>query len=381
MPKLNIVADQNMPLVQELFAEYGNVRLLPGRDISAADLQDADVLLVRSVTQVNQQLLAGSPVKFVGSATIGTDHIDLGYLEQSDIQFSHAPGCNAEAVVQYDLSVMCRLMPDWQEKKVGIVGCGNVGGRLYKRLQDLGVSCAVYDPFLSRADIPDLGELEAVLDCDIICLHTPITAEGEYPTHHLLDMDRLRLIKPDALLINAGRGAVIDNRALLALFRGGSTLQVALDVWETEPHIDVDLMSFVAMATPHIAGYSLEGKVNGTGMVFDAFRVWADLVVTEKLQVADPMASMASRDESSLLLEPESLNEAILDCYDVAMDDERMRDVIRACESAGLEKAERALAFDRLRKEYPVRREFSHYRVDLSVEGLAQYLSLGFVIA
>jgi erythronate-4-phosphate dehydrogenase len=116
-------------------------------------------------------------------------------------------------------------------------------------------------------------------------------------------------------------------------------------------------------------------------MVFDAFRVWADLVVTEKLQVADPMASMASRDESSLLLEPESLNEAILDCYDVAMDDERMRDVIRACESAGLEKAERALAFDRLRKEYPVRREFSHYRVDLSVEGLAQYLSLGFVIA
>ena len=153
----------------------------------------------------------------------------------------------------------------------------------------------MYDPFLSRADIPDLGELEAVLDCDIICLHTPITAEGEYPTHHLLDMDRLRLIKPDALLINAGRGAVIDNRALLELFRGGSTLQVALDVWETEPHIDVDLMSFVAMATPHIAGYSLEGKVNGTGMVFDAFRVWADLVVTEKLQVADPMASMASR--------------------------------------------------------------------------------------
>lgn len=381
MPKLNIVADQNMPLVQELFSEYGNVRLLPGRDISSADLHGADVLLVRSVTQVNRQLLAGSPVKFVGSATIGTDHIDLSYLEQSGIQFSHAPGCNAEAVVQYDLSVMCRLMPDWQEKKVGIVGCGNVGGRLYNRLQELGVSCAVYDPFLSAANIPDLGKLEAVLDCDIICLHTPITSTGHYPTHHLFDEDRLKALKPGTLIINAGRGAVIDNRALLALFRGGSTLQVALDVWETEPHIDVDLMSFVAMATPHIAGYSLEGKVNGTGMVFDAFRVWADLVVAEKLQVADGMASEASMDGSSLLLEPESLNEAILDCYDVAMDDERMRGVIKACESAGLERAERALAFDRLRKEYPVRREFSHYRIDLSTESLAQYLSLGFAVA
>ena len=164
-----------------MFAAYGELHLLVGRDISAADVKDADILLVRSVTSVGRDLLAGSSVKFVGSATIGTDHIDLNYLDAAGIGFSHAPGCNADAVVQYDLSVMCRLMPDWQSKKVGILGCGNVGGQLYKRLQALTVSCAVYDPFLSQQQIPDLGALDNVLKCDVICVHTPITTDGRSP--------------------------------------------------------------------------------------------------------------------------------------------------------------------------------------------------------
>lgn len=149
-----------MPLVAELFAQFADIQLLAGRDIKRQHLMDADVLLVRSVTRVDRALLEGTKIKFVGSATIGTDHIDLDYLRQEAVQFAHAPGCNAEAVVQYDLSVICRLMPEWQSKTVGIIGCGNVGGRLYSKLCELNVDCLVYDPFLSPTAIADLAELD-----------------------------------------------------------------------------------------------------------------------------------------------------------------------------------------------------------------------------
>jgi erythronate-4-phosphate dehydrogenase len=357
-----------MPFVVELFSEFADIQLLPGRDISRNDLIDADVLLVRSVTKVDQLLLQGTGVKFVGSATIGTDHIHMDYLHRSGIQFAHAPGCNAEAVVQYDLSVMCRLMPGWRGKTVGIIGCGNVGGRLYQRLCDLNVSCSVYDPFLSAAAVPDLTDLDTVLACDIICLHTPITKSGQFPSYHLLDAQRLGLIRPDALIINAGRGAAIDNRALLELFQKGSLLQVALDVWEGEPSIDINLMGYVAMATPHIAGYSLEGKINGTQMVFDGFLDWAG-----KVAKSEPKHICHDK----LLLEAESLNEAILDCYDVALDHQRM---VYAIGQVGLDAHKVAHAFDLLRKDYPVRREFSHYGVEVSTENIAQYQRLGFAV-
>ena len=149
-----------MPLVAELFAQFADIQLLAGRDIKRQHLMDADVLLVRSVTRVDRALLEGTKIKFVGSATIGTDHIDLDYLRQEAVQFAHAPGCNAEAVVQYDLSAICRLMPEWQSKTVGIIGCGNVGGRLYSKLCELNVDCLVYDPFLSPTAIADLAELD-----------------------------------------------------------------------------------------------------------------------------------------------------------------------------------------------------------------------------
>lgn len=357
-----------MPLVAELFAEFADIQLLAGRDIKRQHLLDADVLLVRSVTRVDAALLEGTRVAFVGSATIGTDHIDIDYLHQTGIQFAHAPGCNAEAVVQYDLSVMSRLMPDWQSKTLGIIGCGNVGGRLYRRLRELDVHCQVYDPFLSAAAIPDLTELDAVLDCDIICLHTPLTYEGPFPTHHLLDKTRLQSIGSEALLINAGRGAVIDNGALLELFQAGKQFQVALDVWENEPSIDRNLMALVAMATPHIAGHSLEGKVNGTKMVFDAFIEWAGLT-TEK--------GSETVFEEPLQLAPVTLNKAILDSYDVTEDHQRM---IVAMTDAGSDQVKAAQIFDQLRKNYPVRREFSYYGVDQAEENLAQYQSLGFRI-
>lgn len=270
MSKPRLVADQNMPLVEALFSHFFEVQLLPGREITAQSIEGAEVLLVRSVTPVNQSLLAGSSVRFVGSATAGTDHVDLDYLAKNHIQFAHAPGCNAHAVVQYVLSVLCCLKPQWQQCRVGIVGCGNVGGLLYRQLCALGVQCRVYDPFLDSADIPDLCSFEQVLDCEIISVHTPLTTSGPYPTHHMFDRQTLQQIKSTSLLINAGRGGVIDNIALLSLLKQRSGLQVALDVWESEPQIDTELLDLVAIATPHIAGYSYEGKIRGTQMLFDS---------------------------------------------------------------------------------------------------------------
>jgi len=360
---MKIIADQNMPLVKALFASYGQVYLLPGREITAADVADADVLLVRSVTEVNRQLLENSKVKFVGSATIGTDHIDTDYLQSANIAFAHAPGCNAEAVVQYDLSVMCRLVPDWQSKTLGIVGCGNVGGRLHNKLRGLGVSCRVYDPFLSAVSNADLVSFDELISTsDIICLHTPITKVGAFPTHHMFNSEVLSKIKPGALLLNAGRGGVIDNKALLAHLRTDAPLQVALDVWESEPQLDLDLMALVELATPHIAGYSLEGKTNGTQMVFDAFLTF----LGEK---AEPCNEPT--DEFQVLGNLDTLGEAILASYDVAEDDQRMRD--RLANLTGPEAV--GLAFDELRKRYPVRREFSYYSVSTEDSGVRR---LGF---
>jgi len=368
MNKLKIVADQNMPLVEELFSHLGEVRLLSGREIHRANIKDAEILLVRSVTQVNRSLLEGSAVRFVGSATAGTDHIDLEYLANHGIQFAYAAGCNAEAVVQYVFSVMCSLTADWQQKNVGIVGCGNVGGRLYRRLRDLNVRCRVYDPFLDRARVPDLCSFAEVLDCDIISVHTPLTSDGPYPTFHLFDKKVLQQIKPSTLLINAGRGAVVDNRALLAILKAGVDLQVALDVWESEPQIDLELMALVSVATPHIAGYSNDGKIRGTSMLFNSL---SDHYPLDKRLGGNVRAEVGG--ELNLL--NKDLNQALLSCYNVYEDDQRLRAALKSPE------VEVSSAFDNLRKNYPQRREFSHYRVATSLPISKQLATLGFSIA
>ena len=240
------------------------------------------MLLVRSVTRVDRTLLEGSAVAFVGSATIGTDHVDQAYLAEQGIRFAHAPGCNANAVVQYDLSVLSNLQPDWQSCTVGIVGCGNVGGRVYRTLKSLGVNCRVYDPFLSAEQIPDLVDFQSVLAADIICVHTPLTTEGPFPTEHLFNAEVLAGLGENTLLINAGRGAVIDNGALLEHLKSGSKLRVALDVWEPEPNINPGLLEQVLLATPHIAGYSREGKIRGTEMLAEDYYQWSGKAAVEK---------------------------------------------------------------------------------------------------
>lgn len=343
---MKIVADENMPLVKEIFAPFGEVVTYPGRELTAAHVWDADVLLVRSVTLVNTALLEGSRVKFVGSATIGVDHVDRHYLSQRNIHFASAPGCNANAVVQYVLSALFRLRPQWLEQTVGIVGCGNVGGRLYRTLKALGVNCRCYDPFLNPDTCPDLVSFEEIVKSDVLCLHTPLTTEGPYPTHHLFDELVLRALPNDALLLNAGRGAVVDNQALLKLLPEKSW-QLVLDVWETEPDISLPLLAQVDIGTPHIAGYSYDGKINGTRMVRDAFCQWAGLEV--------PASAVGQVSETTLQVN--TLAQAVLATFDVADSDRRMREALAA------KGADIPHEFDQLRKTCPRRLEFQHYRL------------------
>ena len=363
---LNIVADEDMPMVKSLFGPFGNVKTCPGREISSAHLTEADVLLVRSVTSVNHELLNGSKVKFVGSATIGVDHVDTTYLSDNNISFAAAPGCNADAVIQYVLSAICRLAPNWQHKSVGIVGCGNVGGRLYTLLSSLGISCLGYDPFLDSKEFRSTT-FEDILACDIICLHTPLTTQGAYPTYHLFDQSVLGRLNPGTVLINAGRGDVIDNQALLSVLSSGTELSVALDVWSQEPNIDPQLMELISVATPHIAGHSLEGKIKGTTMVFDSFLDW----IGEHCN----RSPMTQFDAVALEGNNQTLNEVILASYDVLEDATRMRKAMsNRSESV-------AMVFDRLRREYPLRREFSSTLVSnkaLASQDIEKLSLLGF---
>ncbi|WIO73234.1 4-phosphoerythronate dehydrogenase [Porticoccaceae bacterium LTM1] len=368
---MKIVADENMPLVRELFGRFGEVVCLPGREIQADDLRDADALLVRSITKVNRQLLEGSRVGFVGTATIGVDHVDADYLKERDIEFTSAPGCNANAVVDYVFSALCAVEINWQalfsgEQAVGIIGCGNVGGRLHKRLRKLGVRVHCYDPFLTAADNPDLTDLQTVLDCSVISMHTPLTKDGPHPTFHMLSESQLAQLKPGTVLINAGRGPAIDNEALLQCLQQGVDIKIVLDVWEAEPEVPQALMDCVAIATPHIAGYSVQGKTNGTRMVYEAFRKWNGAKADEPKEGAE-LAELTA----------DSFCEAILGAYNICQDDSRMRSALQ-----GYEKG-RSVVFDRLRKEYPQRNEFSCYRLSggIGTEDSKRLKALGFELS
>ena len=364
---MKVVADDNMPLLAELFGRHGEVVALPGRAIGATAVRDADVLLVRSVTRVDAALLAGSRVRFVGSATSGCDHVDRHWLEQQGIRFAHAPGCNAGAVVQYLLSAFCALRPHWRELVVGIVGCGAVGGRLYRLLRGLGVRCLVHDPLLPAA-IPERCDLDAVLaGADILCLHVPLTSGGDHPTFHLLDADRLARLKSGCLLINAARGAVVDNAALRQRLAAGAPLTAVLDVWEGEPRLDLALSRQVAIGTPHIAGYSREGRENGTRAVHAAFCGW--------LGVSPPAAPAGALQPLAVAPGPDALARAIQATFDARAEHRRMAAALAAGADIGQ-------TFDALRRSCPERREFGHFEVATADAALAADLCrIGFAVA
>lgn len=377
-----IVADENMPLVRELFSSLGEIRTLPGRSIDADAVRNANILLVRSITRVDRELLDDSRVRFVGSATIGTDHLDIDYLNARGIAYANAPGCNATAVVEYVLSCFAAIEGLFERlmtrSSVGIIGLGNVGSKLCVRLQALGIQCIGYDPYLSNDSTMPLAALNTVLQSDVICCHTPLTRNGKYPTWHMLDGETLMRMRSDTILINAGRGAVIDNAALPQWLSQHPQARVLLDVWEHEPLIDADLLKQVSIATPHIAGYSLDGKWAGTRMVFTAcceFLGRSAPALAQPLSEALPSISLDAELPNTGLMRA-----AIQAVYDVRGDDERMRAAMRNCEFT-----ETARAFDELRKNYPERREFGAVRIEnwkeFSAEKQRLLSALGFVRA
>ncbi len=370
---MKILVDENMPYAQGLFARLGEVKLVPGRPLPLEELADADALMVRSVTKVNADLLAGTGVKFVGTATAGTDHVDDSWLKQTGIGFSAAPGCNAIAVVEYVFSALLMLAERdgfaLQDRTVGIVGVGNVGGRLQTRLETLGIRTLLCDP--PRADAGEPGDflpLETLVEqADILTFHTPLFKDGPYKSLHLADEALIRRLKPGTILINACRGPVVDNQALLACLAQGQQLSTVLDVWEPEPALNLELLAKVDIGTPHIAGYTLEGKARGTTQVFEAYSAF----IGQPQQVA--LSSLLPTPEFSQItlngpLDQPTLKRLAHLVYDVRRDDAPLRKV------AGIPGE-----FDKLRKHYLERREWSSLRVQCTVEQTATTLkNLGF---
>lgn len=338
-----------------MFSALGEVRSVNGRTLTREQLLEADVLLVRSVTAVNKALLEGTPVRFVATATIGIDHLDTAYLDANNIAWASAPGSNANSVVDYVISTFCRLDGVLEHVLshgvVGIIGMGNVGSRLYQRLATLGIECRAYDPLIDQSRYPIMTDLDAVLAADVICMHTPLTTDGPFPSIHLLNQDRLNQLEFGAVIINAGRGGTLDNLALYNFLQKREDLCIVLDVWEAEPTINYELMKRVDIASPHIAGYSIDGKLAGAAMIYQACCQFLGVEVVAAPQPLDDLAIVVTEKHNVI----EAMKEAVLACYDVAADDQRLRGAMLHCAPD-----ERGLGFDRLRKNYPQRREFSH---------------------
>ncbi len=367
---LRVVADANIPFAREAFGWLGNVEMLPGAGITPEKVRRADVLLVRSVTRVDAALLGGSSVRFVGTATIGTDHVDLEYLRRQSIAFASAPGSNAESVVEYVLAALLCLSAardrPLRGQTVGVVGVGNVGRRLVPRLEALGLRVLPSDPPRARQEGGDFWPLNRLLPAaDIVTLHVPLVRAGEDATAHLIGADALGQMKKGAWLVNAARGAVVDNGALLASCRAREIGAAVLDVWEGEPTPLPPLVAAADVATPHIAGYSFDGKVAGTRAIVQALEAWTGTRSpwpVESALAPHPGDALELRAPGAALPEHQYLHALARQMYDVQADSARLKSALSA-----LPPEKHADAFRALRRDYPRRRRWGLFSVAGSV--------------
>lgn len=357
---LRLLVDQNIPLAQEVLGCFGEIRLAPGREISSASIQDADALLVRSITRVDRSLLEGSRIRFVGTATIGTDHIDLEWLRQAGIAFADAAGCNACSVAEYVVAALLEIESMRQisveGQTLGVVGVGNVGSRVVQYARNLGMKVLCCDPpRVEKEGLKDYVSLETILDqSDVVTFHTPLTREGPHPTYHLLSSDNIASLKAGAVVINTSRGSVIEGKALLDRIGNHSLGPVVLDVWEGEPKPNHQLLERVFIATPHIAGYSYDGKVAGTRMMAEALARFTGHPFTwDENWVEKPSQPVIQVDSCGR----QAIREAVVGACPILEDDARMRTLLN------LSGDPLGAAFDRLRKDYPIRREFGNYSI------------------
>ncbi|MCG9575554.1 4-phosphoerythronate dehydrogenase [Vibrio tubiashii] len=351
---MKILVDENMPYAEQLFSQLGEVVLKSGRTLTADDLIDVDALMIRSVTKVNAELIAkANKLKFVGTATAGMDHVDQALLKEKGIYFTAAPGCNKVGVAEYAFSVMMVLAQQHGfsvfDKTVGIIGAGQVGSYLQKCLEGIGINVLINDPpKQAEGDTRQFTPLPELLEqADIITLHTPITRDGEHPTHHLIDQAVLEMLRGDQILINAARGPIVDNATLKARLQKNDGFIAALDVFEFEPEVDMELLPLLAFATPHVAGYGLEGKARGTTMIFNSY---CEFLNNELRAHASDLLPIAPVPQLNLDREWDeaTLHNITQLVYDVRKDDALFR---REISKPG--------SFDLMRKNYWDRREYS----------------------
>lgn len=360
---MRIIADGNIPFVAECFSSIGEVEVAQGREITPSVVADADVLLVRSVTPVDAGLLADSKVRFVATATIGFEHIDTEYLLQNNIGFASAPGSNANSVAEYIvaalLSVAEKNKIQLAGKSIAIVGVGNVGSRVEKKVRALGMKVYLNDPPLQRQNgAPKYLPIEKLFDCDFMTLHTPLTFEGIDKTFHLADEKFFKSLKTGCVFLNTARGPVVDTAALKTAIKSGKLGAVVLDVWENEPNIDAKFLEMVDIGTPHIAGYSLDGKIAGMIMIYKATCEYFGLEAKLDTGSFLPEAVVPRLEVNPKVgTEQDVLRETVGKIYDIKKDDSNLRWLLNR--PAG----KRGAFFDKLRKDYPVRREFQNTRV------------------
>jgi erythronate-4-phosphate dehydrogenase len=364
---MRLFIDENIPQGPSVFSTYGEVTTFAGRALRREDLRDADALLVRSITKVNADLLEGTPVKFVGTATIGVDHVDQEYLRARGIGFSAAPGCNARSVAEYFAGALLHLHArhglELEGRTVGVVGYGNVGKAVAAIAPALGLKAIVSDPPLAESGYP--GEFlplhELARQADIVTFHTPLTKTGAHPTLRMADRGFFAALGRGKVLMNMGRGEAFDEAALLEALDAGALRHLVLDVFPGEPNVNPDLARRADIITPHIAGYSIQGKLNGTTQVLEAF--CRHFGLTQETAVVFPQP------DNPRIENPASVFEAVSRSYDIARDDADLR--------AHVGSPDFAKEFDLLRKRYPVRHEFADYTVSLPAEKAALKHKLG----
>ena len=352
---MKIVADDKIPYLKGVLEPFAEVRYLPGAKIGQSDVRDADALITRTRTRCNADLLEGTRVRFIASATIGFDHIDTEYCRQRQIIWTNAAGCNAGSVTQWVASALATLARRFrltlEGKTLGIVGVGHVGTRVESLAQAMGMRLLRNDPPRMRTEgAAGFVSLDQVLaEADIITLHVPLSLEGPDRTFELVNRDRIASMKPGTLLLNSSRGEVADSTELKEALRSG-VLRAALDVWENEPEIDMALLDRVTLATPHIAGYSADGKANGTAMSVQAVSRFFGLGLDKwyPASLPTPQCPILEIDCRSKT-QGEVLLDAIQATYDIEADDDRLRKSVET--------------FEAQRANYPVRREFFAYRV------------------
>ncbi len=374
---IRIIADDKIPFLKGVLEPYAKVTYLPGNQINKNSISGTDALLVRTRTRCNHELLSGTPVKFIGTATIGFDHIDTEYCEKNGIKWTNAPGCNSSSVQQYIASALLRISGETgfslKDKTLGIIGVGNVGSKVQNLATALGMNVILNDPPRARKERKKIfSSLDHLLnESDIITLHVPLNLDGQDKTYHLFDGETIGRFKKGSWFINSSRGEVVETEALKDALGSEKLAGAVIDVWEWEPEIDIPLMHMSFIATPHIAGYSADGKANGVSMIVKDLCESFDIPLGDwyPSEIPAPPESVLTIDCNGKSTE-EILRRAIFHTYNIIEDDIRLRfDPTR---------------FEKERENYPVRREFSCYTIDLKDgnEEITELLrSLGFKVA